>query len=69
MATASTDKRTIEVTLLRPARVGAETFTLPEGATLADLLCREAGATYGQSNLLIDGRPLEDSHRPEIRDG
>jgi len=58
MATVSTAKRSIEVTLLRP-NVEARTFTLPEGATLADLL-REAGAAVPGPIVLIDGRPIED---------
>jgi hypothetical protein len=34
-------------------------LTLPEGATLADLL-REAGAAIRSPNILIDGRPIEE---------
>src|SRR5437762_1840395 len=59
MSTASTTKRCTEVTLLRPES-GSQTFTLPEGATLADLL-REAGAAIRSPNLLIDGRPIEEA--------
>jgi hypothetical protein len=59
MATVSAEKRSIEVTLLRPDS-GSRTFTLAEGATLGDLL-REAGAAVRSSNLLIDGRPIEEA--------
>jgi len=58
MTVASTAKRGVEVTLLRPD-LGSQTFTLPEGATLADLL-REAGGGIQAKNILIDGRPLEE---------
>jgi hypothetical protein len=58
MATVSTAKRSIEVTVLRPD-AGPQTFTMAEGATLGDLL-REAGAAIRSPNLLIDGRPIED---------
>jgi hypothetical protein len=58
MSMASIAKRGVEVTLLRPD-LGPQTFTLPEGATLADLL-REAGAGIQAKNILIDGRPLEE---------
>ncbi len=58
MSIASTAKRGMEVTLLRPD-LGSQTFTLPEGATLADLL-REAGGGIELKNILIDGRPLEE---------
>jgi len=58
MTMASTAKRGVEVTLLRPD-LGSQTFTLPEGATLADLL-REAGGGTQAKNILIDGRPLEE---------
>jgi hypothetical protein len=57
MATVSTAKRSIEVTLFRPDRE-AQTFTSPEGATLADLL-REAGSAIRSPNVQIDGRPIE----------
>jgi hypothetical protein len=58
MSTASTANGVMEVRLLRPDQ-GSETFTLPEGATLADLL-REAGGGIQAGNILIDGRPLEE---------
>jgi hypothetical protein len=51
-------KPSTEVTLIRPDG-GLHTFTLPEGATLTDLLC-EAGAAVRNPNVLIDGRPIED---------
>src|SRR5262245_14323599 len=57
MATVSTEKRTIDVTLYRPG-TDMQTFTLLEGATLADLL-REAGVEARNSGLLIDGRSIE----------
>ncbi len=57
MAPVSTAKRTIGVTLYRPG-TEMQTFTLPEGATLADLL-REAGVEARDSGLLIDGRSIE----------
>jgi hypothetical protein len=59
MSTASTVEKYAEVTLLRPEE-GPQTFTLPEGATLGDLL-REAGAAVRSPNMLIDGRPLEEA--------
>lgn len=58
MATVSTAKRDIEVTLLRPD-VGSQTFILSEGATLGDLL-RKAGAAVRDPGILIDGRPLDE---------
>jgi len=58
MSIASTANRGVEVTLLRPD-LGSQTFSLPEGATLADLL-REAGGGIQAKNILIDGRPLEE---------
>jgi hypothetical protein len=58
MSVPSTLKREAEVTLLRPD-LGSQTFNLPEGATLADLL-REAGGEIQAKNVLIDGRPLEE---------
>jgi hypothetical protein len=58
MATVSAAKRSIEVTLVRPEGE-ASTFTLPEGATLGDLL-RAAGATIRSPNVRIEGRPIED---------
>jgi hypothetical protein len=57
MSTVSTEKETIEVRLLRTGQ-DLRTYTLPEGATLADLM-REANTTYRSSNLLVDGRYLE----------
>jgi hypothetical protein len=57
MATVSTEKGTIEVRLLRTGE-DLRTYTLPEGATLADLM-REANTPYRSSNLLVDGRYLE----------
>jgi sulfur carrier protein ThiS len=59
MATVSTDQRSIEVTLIR-ADADSQTFTLPEGATLGDLL-REAGAPIRRPRFLIDGDPIEDA--------
>jgi hypothetical protein len=58
MATVSTAKRSIEVTLIRPG-ADSQTLTLAEGATLGDVL-REAGAAIRNHGLLIDGRPVED---------
>ena len=58
MSTTTIAKPCTEVTLIRPDG-GSQTFTLPEGATLADLF-REAGAAVGSPNLLIDGRPIEE---------
>jgi hypothetical protein len=58
MSIASTVNGVMEVTLLRPD-LGSQTFTLPDGATLADLL-REAGGGIQAKNILIDGRPLEE---------
>ncbi len=58
MSTASTAKLDMDVTLLR-SNLGSQTFKLPEGATLADLL-REAGGGIQAKNILIDGRPLEE---------
>src|SRR5947209_15250494 len=58
MSTVSTATRCAEVTLLRPDG-DPQTFSLPEGATLADLL-REAGAAIHSPNVLIDGRPIEE---------
>jgi sulfur carrier protein ThiS len=57
MATVSTAKRSIEVTLYRPG-AGMQAFTLPEGATLADLL-REAGIPPSNPSLLINGQAIE----------
>jgi hypothetical protein len=59
MSTASTVEKYTEVTLLR-SEAGPQTFTLPEGATLGDLL-REAGAAVRSPNMLIDGRPIEEA--------
>jgi sulfur carrier protein ThiS len=58
MGKASTVERQIEVTLMR-TETGARSFTVPEGATLADLL-REAGASADGAKITIDGRPIED---------
>jgi sulfur carrier protein ThiS len=58
MGAASTAKRCVQVTLLRPG-VGQQDFKLPEGATLADLL-REAGQDGFDSNVLIDDQPVEE---------
>jgi hypothetical protein len=46
------------VTLIRE-RVGREDYTLPEGATLADLL-RAAGAGDAPHVITIDGRSIEE---------
>jgi sulfur carrier protein ThiS len=59
MSTVSTTERCTEVTLLHPDGA-SQSLTLPEGATLADLL-REAGAAIPTPNVLIDGRPLEEA--------
>jgi sulfur carrier protein ThiS len=59
MSTASTIEKCTEVTLLRPEGA-AQTYTLPEGATLADLL-REAGAAAPRPSILIGGRPIEEA--------
>lgn len=59
MSTVTTAGRCTEVTLLRPDG-GSQTLTLPEGATLADLL-REVGAAVRSPNILIDGRPIEEA--------
>jgi hypothetical protein len=56
MSSATTAKPYTEVTLLRPDE-GPQTFTLPEGATLADLL-RAASADDRNCKMLIDGRPI-----------
>jgi len=58
MSTVSTSERCTEVTLSL-ADGGSRTLTLPEGATLADLL-REAGTAIPSPNILIDGRPIEE---------
>ena len=58
MSTVSTTERCTEVTLFL-ADGGSRALTLPEGATLADLL-REAGAAIRSPNILIDGRPIEE---------
>jgi hypothetical protein len=57
MATVSTENRTIEVTLYRTG-VDLQVFTMPEGASLADLL-REAGVPPRDSSLIINGRFIE----------
>jgi hypothetical protein len=59
MSSATTAKQFTEVTLLRPDEA-PQSYTLPEGATLAALL-RAAGAAVRSSNMLIDGRPIEDT--------
>jgi hypothetical protein len=48
----------IGVTLIRQG-VGREDFTLPEGATLADLL-RQARVPAEDRDTYVDGRPLEE---------
>jgi sulfur carrier protein ThiS len=58
MGTTVNGKQCVQITLLRPD-VGQQTFKLPEGATLADLL-REAGTAIGGANIMIDGRPVEE---------
>ncbi len=58
MSSATTAKPYTEVTLLRPEE-GPQTFTLPEGATLADLL-RAAGVAISSPSMLIDNRPIEE---------
>lgn len=57
MATVSTENRTIEVTLYRTG-ADLQVFTMPEGASLADLL-RAAGVPPRDSSLLINGRSIE----------
>ena len=59
MSSATTAKPYTEVTLLRPDE-DPQTFTLPEGATLADLL-RAAGAAVRSPSILIGGRPIEEA--------
>jgi len=58
MGRSSTAKRRTQVTLLRP-EADPETFTLAEGATLADLL-RAADAGIRAPSIMIDGRPIEE---------
>jgi hypothetical protein len=58
MSSATAAKPYTEVTLLRPEE-GPQTFTLPEGATLADLL-RSAGVAISSPSMLIDNRPIEE---------
>jgi sulfur carrier protein ThiS len=53
---ATTEKT--EVTLIRQG-VGREEYTLPEGATLADLLRKAQAQKEGQV-IYIDGKPLEE---------
>jgi hypothetical protein len=53
---ATTEKT--EVTLIRQG-VGREEYTLPEGATLADLLQKAHAQQQGQL-IYIDGKPLEE---------
>jgi sulfur carrier protein ThiS len=52
-------KECAELTLLHPG-LGPRTFTLHEGATLADLL-RAAGLAIHGPNIMIDGRPIEEA--------
>jgi hypothetical protein len=59
MKTEPPTTKTNEFTLVRPG-VGAETFVLPEGATLADLLSRAQASTDNQMVFLND-KPLEES--------
>src|SRR5271155_4310936 len=58
MGRSSTAKRPTQVTLVRP-KADPQTFTLQEGATLADLL-RAAKAGIRAPSLMIDGRPIEE---------
>ncbi len=58
MGKASTKKRGMEVSLVRPIE-GTRTFALPQGATLGDLF-REAGTSLDGAKVLVDGRPIED---------
>jgi sulfur carrier protein ThiS len=59
MSATTIAKPCTEVTLLSTAG-GAQTITLPEGATLADLL-RQVGAEARSLNFLIDGRYIEEA--------
>jgi sulfur carrier protein ThiS len=59
MSATTIAKPCTEVTLLGTAG-GAQTITLPEGATLADLL-RQVGAGARSLNFEIDGRYIEES--------
>jgi hypothetical protein len=59
MGKASLAKKTMDVTLVRPD-TGPLTFTIPAGATLADLL-RHAGVGVRGPNIMIDGRPMEET--------
>ncbi len=59
MSTASTLEKCTEVTLLR-SEGGSQIITLPEVATLGDLL-RAAGIVSLSPNMLIDGRRLEET--------
>ena len=58
MSTTSTVEKCTEVTLLGPEG-GPQTFTLPEGATLADLL-RRSRTPVRSPSILIDARPIEE---------
>jgi ThiS family len=58
MGKASTKKRGMEVSLVRPIE-GTRTFALPQGATLGDLL-REAGTSLDGAKVLVDGQQIED---------
>ena len=53
---ATTEKN--EVTLIQQG-VGRQEYTLPEGATLAELLQKAQAQAEGQS-IYIDGKPLEE---------
>jgi hypothetical protein len=59
MATEPTTTEGTRVVLLRPG-VGRQDFVLTPGSTLADLI-REAKAEAEQQEIMVDGRPLEES--------
>jgi sulfur carrier protein ThiS len=59
MSATTIAKPCMEVTLLGAAG-GPQTVTLPEGATLADLL-RQVGAEARSLNFLIEGRYIEEA--------
>ena len=65
MATKQAKAKHGGITLLRPG-VGAETFDLAEGCTLADLL-RQANVEPRHSSVMIDGKEL--AEHLVLRDG
>ena len=60
MVAISSNSEAQENLVLIRSDADSQTYTLPEGATLGDLL-REAGVAIRSPNLLIDGRPIEDA--------